>query len=254
MHERLIPKNHRFNYPSTFFHFQLDSLKSLSERHAYFGYNQRRLIEIRDTDYLRGKQISILRQLEEFIGLEEAEERTLLISSPRYFGTAFNPVNFYFRLNAKDEILKALVEVNNTFGDRHLYPIKNLCKEASGKYTGTSPKAFHVSPFNSMEGEYHFRFEINNERLFLGIDLFKKGECTMKTYLCGKAYALNSRNLIKYSFWHPLDTALNSFPRILFQAMILYFKKKLRVFQRPEPESKNTLINDRIVKDPNSKI
>jgi hypothetical protein len=53
---------------------------------------------------------------------------------------------------------------------------------------------------------------------------------------------------------HPLDTALNAMPRILFQASVLYLRKKLKVFQRPRPFSENTLIDDTVHKDPNSKL
>lgn len=254
MHERLAPKKHRFVYPFTFFQFEPSSLKSLSERYSYFGYNQRRMLEIRDSDYLRGKEIPLLKQLEEFLGEEQSGERTLLITSPRYFGAAFNPVNFFFRLNDTHTVLKALVEVNNTFGDRHLYLVDKFCQESPGIYTGQSPKAFHVSPFNRIEGVYTFRFEFKNNGIFLGIDLFKNEECVMKTYLSGTVKELNTKNLFQYSLLHPLDTALNAFPRILTQAAVLFFKKRLAIFKRPEPQSKNTIINDCIQKDPNSKI
>ena len=70
----------------------------------------------------------------------------------------------------------------------------------------------------------------------------------------GQAHTLDSRQLIRYCLMHPLDTALNAMPRILFQASVLSLRKKLKVFTRPRPVSKDTIIDDTIHKDPNSKL
>ena len=253
-HERLFPVQNKFSYAYTFFHFNPSELKSLSEKHTFFGYNKRCLLEIRDLDYLRGKFSPIKEQLLEFLEPERENERTLIFTSPRYLGMAFNPVNFYFRINNETEILQALVEVNNTFGDRHLYPLYNLEKDSKGSYKASVEKAFHVSPFNPIAGEYHFTFRLNERSVFLGIDLYENDQCKMKTYMQGQAHTLSSSKIMRYCLMHPLDTALNAMPRILIQAIALYLKKKLKIFERPEPTSEDTLIDDTVQKDPNSKI
>ena len=254
LHERLSPVYHKFCYPFTFFHFNLDDLQSLSEKYAFFGYNRKCLLEIRDVDYLRAKPKPIQEQLLEFFSPEKENERTLIFTSPRYLGIAFNPVNFYFRISKKSELLKALVEVNNTFGDRHLYTLNQLQKKTNGSYKASSKKTFHVSPFNPVEGEYHFTFKLNEQSVLLGINLYENGQCKMKTFMQGQAHTLNSRQIIRYCLMHPLDTALNAMPRIIFQASVLSLRKKLKVFKRPRPISQDTIIDDTIHKDPNSKV
>ena len=253
-HERFFPVHNKFSYPLTFFHFNPSELDSLSRKHSFFGYNKKCLLEIRDQDYLRGQLTPIQDQLLEFLKPEEANEKTLIFTSPRYLGMAFNPVNFYFRINETNELLQALVEVNNTFGDRHLYSLTNLEKGAEGSYKKKKKKAFHVSPFNPIEGEYHFTFKLNENSVFMNIDLYENDQCKMKTYMQGQAHELNSNKLIRYCLMHPLDTALNAMPRILRQASALYLKKKLKIFARPKPISKDTLIDDTTRKDSNSKI
>lgn len=253
-HERFFPVHNKFSYPLTFFHFNPSELDSLSRKHSFFGYNKKCLLEIRDQDYLRGQLTPIQDQLLEFLKPEEANEKTLIFTSPRYLGMAFNPVNFYFRINKTNELLQALVEVNNTFGDRHLYSLTNLEKGAEGSYKASKKKAFHVSPFNPIEGEYHFTFKLNENSVFMNIDLYENDQCKMKTYMQGQAHELNSNKLIRYCLMHPLDTALNAMPRILRQASALYLKKKLKIFTRPKPISKDTLIDDTTRKDSNSKI
>jgi DUF1365 family protein len=241
-HERTAPIRHAFTYPMTFFGFDLAELDAIEASVPLFGYNQSRPLRISDRDFLRGRQKSIARQLDEFLPPEKDGERTILISSPRYFGYAFNPVNFYLRM-AGDELLGAVAEVNNTFGDRHIYPLPELTRQTSSTWTATCPKDFHVSPFNDMAGEYRFTFRVKKDELFLGVDLWKQTSCVMKTWIQGQGMPLTSRRITRYALLHPLDTAINSMPRILWQAALLYYRKKMRVHQRPRPSSDNTVID-----------
>lgn len=251
-HERLKPVRHAFTYPMTFFAFDLAELKTIEASASLFGYNRSRLLTIRDSDYLHGRKIPIAAQLDEFLQPEKTGERTLCITSPRYFSYAFNPVNFYLRL-AGDNLTCALAEVNNTFGDRHIYPLPKLKAEGHSKWSARCPKDFHVSPFNDMTGEYHFSFRIEKNEIFLGVDLWREGACVMKTWIQGKGHPLSNRQILRYALLHPFDTALNSMPRIIWQAAVLYYRKKMQVYQRPSPESPHTLI-DRDEQRENNKV
>ena len=98
VHERMGPRRHKFSYPMTFFSFELRELSQISENACVFGYNKMRPLRINDSDYLQGSSKSILEQLDTILPKEEPGQHTLLISSPRYFGYAFNPVNFHLRM------------------------------------------------------------------------------------------------------------------------------------------------------------
>lgn len=242
VHERIGATSHTFSYPMTFFGFNLSQIEAIGQSATLFGYNQLRPLSLNDHDYLRGERRPIIGQLSEFLPEESKNERTVLISSPRYFGYAFNPVNFYLRM-VGDELLCAVAEVNNTFGDRHIYPLKELKKEGQNKWSARRQKDFHVSPFNDMAGEYLFTFRVEEEEIYLGVDLWKSGECVMKTWIQGQARPLNNAAITRYALLHPLDTAVNSMPRILWQAALLYYRKKLKVFKRPKPASAHTVID-----------
>ena len=246
-HQRLSPAPHAFTYPSTFFAFDLAELEKLEASIAIFSYNKRNLLSLNDRDFLYGKPTKIAAQLNALLGPRKENERTLLISSPRYFGYAFNPVNFHLRM-AGNQLLSVVAEVNNTFGDRHVYPLKRLDRIADNTWTASCPKAFHVSPFNNMAGEYHFTFTIDDQRLFMGVDLHRDGQCVLKTWLEGKPKPVTAVAIAKYALLRPFDTALNSMPRILWQAAQLYYRKHLQVYTRPSPISAATLI-DRNDKD-----
>lgn len=242
VHERLSPKPHKFSYPMTFFSFDLAELNQLNTQASVFGYNEARPVRLNDSDYLHGRTEPILEQLDQLLPEQKEGQHTRLISSPKFFGYAFNPVNFHLRMEG-ERLLCAVAEVNNTFGDRHVYALKDLEEVSRQTWTARCPKDFHVSPFNDMSGEYYFTFRVEGAEIFIGVDLYKAGECVMKTWIQGQGQALTNKNILRYAFLHPFDTALNSMPRIVWQAAVLYYKKKMEVFKRPSPESENTLVD-----------
>lgn len=243
IHERMSPEHHAFSYPHSFFCFDLSELEQLSKKCPLFGYNEFRTLTLKDSDYLRGQQRSIAEQASEFLSPPELGQRTLLVTSPRYLGYAFNPVNFHLRLQG-DELIAVIAEVNNTFGDRHVYPLTTLKQaDQANTWTATCPKKFHVSPFNNMEGEYHFTFQVKSEQLHLGVDLYREGACVIRTWIEGRGHPLRTKDIVRHALLHPLDTALNSMPRILWQAALLYYKKKLKIYTRPVPHDAHTLID-----------
>ncbi|NTV84464.1 MAG: DUF1365 domain-containing protein [Bacteroidales bacterium] len=73
-----------------------------------------------------GKNISgkIRRFLKES-GVKDKISRIELITSGRYFNYVFNPVSFYYCYKNDNSIAAIAAEVNNTFGEKHLYI---LCK------------------------------------------------------------------------------------------------------------------------------
>jgi len=241
-HKRLGPAEHAFTYPMTFFAFDLGELEHLAAALPGLTHNRPGLLSLRDSDFLDGDHAPIPTQLDRYLPAEAPGERTLLVSSPRYLGYAFNPVNFHLRLRGR-ELRGAVAEVNNTFGDRHVYPLTALDREAADTWTARRPKDFHVSPFNNMAGEYRFTFRVTPDKLFLGVDLHRDGACVMRTWLQGKGHPLTAKNIRRYALLHPFDTALNSLPRILWQAAVLHYKKRMQVHPRPSPESPHTLVD-----------
>jgi cyclopropane-fatty-acyl-phospholipid synthase len=84
----------------------------------------------------------------------------------------FNPASFYYVFTASDDLLCTVAEVNNTFGERHVYLPRRMPGDPEGfPARFMAPKGFHVSPFNDMEGIYEFAFgDIRNE-LDIRIDI-----------------------------------------------------------------------------------
>jgi hypothetical protein len=97
--------------------------------------------------------------------------RIELLAQPRVLGHVFNPVSFWLCRRADDALIAVIAEVSNTFGDRHSY----LCHHADLRPIRpedhlSATKIFHVSPFQPIDGNYTFRFDIGAERIGVWID------------------------------------------------------------------------------------
>ena len=76
-----------------------------------------------------------------------------LLTSPKAFGFNFNPVSFFYFLNASNKIIGIIAEVHNTFNEKHIYLLTKP-KEEGNYLTFESEKEFHVSQFFKTEGKY----------------------------------------------------------------------------------------------------
>lgn len=175
-------------------------------------------------------------------GISTTWETILLITHPRYFHYIFNPVSFYLCYADAHALGCVVAEVNNTFGDRHLYITDQLCRTGT-QWRTTCPvrKTFHVSPFNRVEGRYAFTVERDQGRLAVGVDLWVDDQLHLRAELCGTSVPVTTRALLSAWVRHPLRPVLTT-PRILKQAATLYIQKKLTVHKRTEPEDVMTII------------
>lgn len=243
MHARLEPARHVFRYPALFYAFDLDELEQLGGVSALLGYNRRRVVSLWDQDYLHGEG-SIRQRVGRVLaerGLDQGVARIELITSARYFGHAFNPVSFYHAYGTDGQLRAVVAEVNNTFGDRHLYVLDQPSPPRTGfvaRYE--TAKQMHVSPFNDLRGGYTFDFSAAEPRLDIRIDLHREGRELIKTRLHGEARPLTAANLRRALLRHPLNVLL-TLPRIHIQAGHLYFRRHLRIFGRPTPRSDHTM-------------
>ena len=235
MHARRVPVKHSFTFPFYFCAIDLDELPELDRKVKGFGYNHCKPVCLRDADYLRGSG-GFREQLSEFIDTSELD-RIVLVTVPRFMKKVFNPVSFYYGLRKDGSPACMVAEVNNTFGERHLYVMGT---------DGTFPveckrmKQFHVSPFNNMDGRYEFTFSEPGEDLRIGIKLIRDSEVVMDAAMWGNGDELTTANLWKTVLRYPLTAAL-TMPRILWQAALLHFKHKLPVFKHPQPDHPMTI-------------
>ena len=137
-----------------------------------FSYGRPNVVSLHPPDHgiADFNGIEGVRRLAKEAGVEGADH-VLLLTHPRYWGFTFNPVSFWFLVSGAGRLRAVLAEVHNTFGERHGY----LCMPEDGtdigpESTPVSAKRFHVSPFFDIEGQYRFRFRLEEDRVAVRIE------------------------------------------------------------------------------------
>ena len=244
-HERTAPVRHTFQYPLFVLAVDLAELPQFAASTRWFGHNRRAPFAIHDADYLVDGPGGIREKLDAFLaraGCGDGVEGVTLVTCPRVFGYVFNPVSFYFCHGGDGSLRAAVAEVNNTFGERHLYILGDAARQGEpGAVTRyRSDKAFHVSPFNDMDGHYEFQFGDLREGVDVRVDLWRGDECVFRSGLVAALEPLTGPNLRRTLARQPL-AMFKTMPRILAQAARLYFVRRLPVFTKPHPSSAMTI-------------
>lgn len=155
-HARLRPVRHAFTYPT---YFLLLPMRSLRARPApALSRNRFGLLAFHDRDHGDGGADSLawFEALLQREGIEDATGEVWLHCYPRVLGYAFKPVSFWYGHRSDGSLAVVVVEVNNTFGERHCYLLHGA-QLAFGREV-RAEKHFHVSPFCAVAGDYRFRF------------------------------------------------------------------------------------------------
>lgn len=103
-------------------------------------------------DHLDGAPGSLRASLCRFVrreGLAVEDGRVLLAAQPRVLGFCFNPISVWWCLDGDDAVVLTVVEVHNTYGDRHAYVVR---PGPGGR--ARVDKAMYVSPFHGVDGFY----------------------------------------------------------------------------------------------------
>ena len=247
VHTRLQRVQHTFRYPLYLAAFELSELAALSRTIPLFGYNRTRPLSLWDRDYLGSDAASIQSKLTRFLrarGCADGIESMWLVTMWRCFGRAFNPVNFYYCLRSDGALRCAAAEVNNTYGDSHLYLLHEPHERApprpgaAGRYT--TAKQLFVSPFHGVSGDYEFYLGPLGAHLDLRLDLVQAGETVLRSRFHGQGRPLDARAAFAALVRYPLTAAL-TVPRIHIQALYLRFVLGLKTVLRPTPKSEMTI-------------
>jgi DUF1365 family protein len=155
-HRRLKPVEHAFDYASVFL---LLPMRSLRERPSpVLRRNRFGALSFHDRDHGDGRD-DALAWMDELLareGIGDAQGEVWLHTFPRVLGYVFNPVSFWYAHRTDGSLAAVVVEVNNTFGQRHCYLLAG--PQVRWGATLEAHKVFHVSPFCAVEGRYRFRF------------------------------------------------------------------------------------------------
>jgi DUF1365 family protein len=125
-------------------------------------------------------------------GLDLARgERLLLLTQPRFLGYIFNPVSFWPAFRG-DDLVAAIAEVNNTFGDGHsCFCAKPGFAPIVPQDRTAAAKVFHVSPFQEVAGRYDFAFDFRPDCLSILV-AYRNGDEGVVATLAGARRSLTN--------------------------------------------------------------
>lgn len=228
-HARLRPAVHRFAYPTWFLLLPLRRLRA--QPHAVLARNRAALVSFHDRDHGDGRD-DCLAWIDELLareGVHDADGEVWLHCYPRVLGYVFKPVSFWYCERADGSLAAIVVEVNNTFGERHCYLLQGP-QLGYGRELRAA-KVFHVSPFCSVEGDYRFRFMRTHERSVARVDHHDDAGALLQTSVSGRLAPLTAARVREAFFGMPLMT-LGVIARIHWQALRLWIKR-VPFFSKP---------------------
>ncbi len=221
-HARLRPTPHRFAYPTYFLLLPLRRLREQPEtalRRNRFG-----LISFHDRDHGDGGP-DCLAWLETLLageGIADADGEIWLHCYPRVLGYAFKPVSFWYCHRADGSLAAIVVEVNNTFGERHCYLLAGPRLRYGMELQAS--KVFHVSPFCQVEGLYRFRFLRTADRTVVRIEHDDAQGPLLVTSVSGELQAFTAASA-RSAFWTMPLMSFGVIARIHWQALRLWLKR-----------------------------
>jgi DUF1365 family protein len=140
-HTRRQPWKRRFRLRSHTWLVDVDDLPD----HGVLGRFESRDHLGEPTRSIRENVVGFLREG----GVEVGHGRILMAAQARAFGYCFNPITVYWCHDESGAPAATVVEVHNTYGDRHAYLVH---PDRHGR--ASTPKAMYVSPFHGTDGTY----------------------------------------------------------------------------------------------------
>jgi predicted NAD/FAD-binding protein/DUF1365 family protein len=99
-------------------------------------------------------------------GIDLTGGRVLMAANARAFGYCFNPISVHWCFDRDRELAAVVVEVHNTYGDRHAYLVH---PDAQGR--ARTDKQMYVSPFHGVDGHYDLAVPVPGDRLRIAVTL-----------------------------------------------------------------------------------
>ncbi|KAA5604560.1 DUF1365 domain-containing protein [Roseospira marina] len=250
IHRRLKPRHHRLRYRVFSLLLDLDELPRLDRTLPGFGHNRFAPVSFHDRDHGPGDGGSLRAWVEAELaagGIDLGGGPIRVLSYPRLWGYAFNPLTEFFCYRPDGRLGAVLHEVNNTMGERHCYlipvtdPPANRPGAAGVVVRQTCAKRFFVSPFIAMETTYHFKIRPPDDRVAVAIEQTDAEGPLLHAAFAGRRVPLSGRTLAGALARHPLMT-LKVIVGIHWEALRLWLKGVRLVPRDPAPARLVTVV------------
>ncbi|MGW6693891.1 DUF1365 domain-containing protein [Rhodococcus sp. NPDC054953] len=161
-HVRQTPVRHGFGYRSYSWLVDLDDLPNLPRPLRPFA-------RFRSADHVGDPHRTLRENLDAYLAehaITLRGGRILMLTNARVLGFVFNPLTLFWCRDRVGAPVCVVAEVHNTYGDRHRYLLRPDRDDSA-----TVAKAFYVSPFNAVSGEYRLHVPEPTGQLGVAITL-----------------------------------------------------------------------------------
>ncbi|RUO44444.1 DUF1365 domain-containing protein [Aliidiomarina taiwanensis] len=230
-HRRFIPKEHSFRYHLMQWGIALEELEQLNNTSKWFSTSERWApLHFKPSDYLPGYYLpshetlstAVLRKMN---SLSEGalDGQVFFLGNIRTWGLFFSPLNCYFLINKEGIATHMLAEVSNTPWNQRHYYLVNFNHHNSAAPLQPTEKNFHVSPFNPMEMQYHWRIRAPGEGALIHIEAHRKHK-EFDATLALKGETLNRSAVYRVLRKYPM-MSIRIIGGIYWQALRLFLKR-----------------------------
>jgi DUF1365 family protein len=231
-HRRFAERPHEFTHRIALAYLDLDELPDLLG--GRLVRPRPGVVRFRRADYLGDPRVPLADAVRDLVA-ERTGRRpdgsVRVLTQLRSFGHCFNPMSFYYCLDADGGLDTLVAEVTNTpWGDRHAYV---LGAEGGGAVLRDGAvKALHVSPFMGMDQAYEMSATAPGRTLSVHIESTEAGSRAFDATLGMHRRVLSRRTLAEVTARHPAAT-LRVLVLIYGHALALWLRG-VRVRPRPE--------------------
>ncbi|HEY1158506.1 MAG TPA: DUF1365 domain-containing protein [Arthrobacter sp.] len=229
-HVRRSPLKNAFTYRSYSWFVDVDALPRLP-------FPLRPLAVFRAADHLGDPDASIRSNVERYLrtqGIKPDGGPIHMLASARVFGYVFNPLTLFWCYRSNGDLQCVVAEVHNTYGERHCYLLRT---DPTGR--ASVPKAFYVSPFNDVDGQYRMKLPAPGDRLAVSIILDREGQLPFVATMDGRRRPATVRHILAAALTVPAAPLLVS-ALIRIQGIKLW-ARRLPVVARPHHPSQEAV-------------
>jgi uncharacterized protein len=218
-HRRSRPFTYALEHDVWYAALDLDELDALDRRSRLFRRNRPGIATLQDADHLPEPAVDLAADIRAHLraaGENPDGWHVTLVTNLRVLGYVFNPASFFLCRDGGGTLRVVVVEVHNTFGERHLYTLRHAEAEAGSggaasadpapPFTAAMDKAFYVSPFLDMDGRYAVHVRDEPDGLRIAINERLDGEPVLSTSLVLRRRPMGDRALLRLLIRYPLVT------------------------------------------------
>jgi DUF1365 family protein len=154
-------------------------------------------------DHLGDAGLPIKANVENYLSLHGihlgAGGRVVMLANARVLGHVFDPLSVFWCFDGSGVLVCIVAEVHNTYGERHVYL---LHPDPSG--VARTRKAFYVSPFFDVTGDYELRFVLHPDRVAVTVLLHRDAAVAFSATFHGRPGPAGRAALARHLLRSPL--------------------------------------------------